>query len=155
MTASPYPHGLSFFNSCLKSFKRFSHSADTLAADDRVVFLEWVQRRLRRTRCYRRVLSCSERATLELTLALAKKGLVKIVSFELLNAIGLILMKVRDVALRFCDVLAEEGREMLVDVCRVAASWGNGSALMWLRDRGFAIYLALIKKSTEMLWAAG
>ena len=155
MTASPYPRGLSFFNSCLKSFKRFSHSADTLATDERVVFLEWAQRRLRRARCYRRVLSCSERATLELTLALAKKGLIKIVSFELLNAIGLILMKVRDVALRFCDVLAEEGREILVDVCRVAASWGNGSALMWLKDRSFAIYLALIKKSTEMLWAAG
>jgi hypothetical protein len=119
------------------------------------VFLEWVQRRLKRARCYRRVLSCSERATLELTLALAKKGLVKVVSRELLNAIGLILMRVKGAALRFCDVLAEEGKSMLVDVCRVAASWGNGDALMWLRDRSFAIYLALIKKSTEMLWAAG
>jgi len=153
VTASPSLHGLSFFNSCLKSFKRFNHNKDP-SADDRVVFLEWVQRRLRRARCYRRVLSCTERATLELTLALAKKGLVKIVSFELLNAIGLILMKVKDAALRFCDVLAEEGKSMVVEVCRVAASWGNGSALMWLRDRGFAIYLALIKKSTEMLWAA-
>jgi len=154
VTASPYPRGLSFFNSCLKSFKRFNHNTNSLAADDRVVFLEWVQRRLRRARCYRMVLSCAERATLELTLALAKKGLVKVVSIELLNAIGLILMKVRDVALRFCDVLAEEGKSMVLDVCRVAASWGNGSALMWLKDRGFAIYLALIKKSTEMLWAA-
>jgi len=153
VTASPYPHGLSFFNSCLNSFKRFNRNTDP-SADDRVEFLEWVQRRLKRARCYRRVLSGAERATLELTLALAKKGLVKIVSFELLNAIGLILMKVKDAALRFCDVLAEEGKSMLVEVCRVAASWGNGSALMWLRDRGFAIYLALIKKSTEMLWAA-
>jgi hypothetical protein len=68
---------------------------------------------------------------------------------------GLVLMRVRGVALRFCDVLAEEGKSMVVDVCRVAASWGNGSALMCLRDRGFAIYLALIKKSTEMLLAAG
>ena len=92
---------------------------------------------------------------MEITLALAKKGLVRVVSRELLNAIGLILMKVKDVALRFCDVLAEEGKSMVVDVCRVAASWGNGSALMWLRDRGFAIYLSLIKKSTEMLLAAG
>jgi len=155
VTASPNLDGLSFFNSCLRSFKRFNQSKDPLAADDRGVFLEWVQRRLKRARCYRRVLSGAERATLELTLALAKKGLVKIVSFELLNAIGLILMKVRDVALRFCDVLAEEGRSMVVEVCRVAASWGNGSALMWLKDRSFAIYLALIKKSTEMLWAAG
>jgi len=154
VTASPYPRGLSFFNSCLKSFKRFNHNTNSLAADDRVVFLEWVQRRLRRARCYRRVLSCAERATFELTLALAKKGLVKVVSIELLNAIGLILMKVKDAALRFCDVLAEEGKSMVVEVCRVAASWGNGSALMWLKDRGFAIYLALIKKSTEMLWAA-
>jgi len=154
MTASPYSHGLSFFNSCLNSFKRFNHNTDP-SADDRVEFLEWVQRRLRRARCYRRVLSCAERATLELTLALAKKGLVKVVSIELLNAIGLILMKVKDAALRFCDVLAEEGKSMVVEVCRVAASWGNGSALMWLKDRGFAIYLALIKKSTEMLWAAG
>ena len=155
MTASPYPRGLSFFNSCLKSFKRFNHNTNSLAADDRVVFLEWVQRRLRRARCYRRVLSGAERATLEITLALAKKGLVRVVSRELLNAIGLILMKVKDVALRFCDVLAEEGKSMVVDVCRVAASWGNGSALMWLRDRGFAIYLSLIKKSTKMLLAAG
>ena len=155
MTASPYPRGLSFFNSCLKSFKRFNHNTNSLAADDRVVFLEWVQRRLRRARCYRRVLSGAERATFELTLALAKKGLVKVVSIELLNAIGLILMKVKDAALRFCDVLAEEGKSMVVEVCRVAASWGNGSALMWLKDRGFAIYLALIKKSTKMLLAAG
>jgi len=154
VTASLNLDGLSFFNSCLKSFKRFNRNTDPFAADDRVVFLEWVQRRLRRARCYRRVLSGAERATLELTLALAKKGLVKVVSSELLNAIGLILMKVKDAALRFCDVLAEDGREMLVDVCRVAASWGNGTALMWLRDRSFAIYLALIKKSTEMLWAA-
>jgi len=154
VTASPNLDGLSFFSSCLKSFKRFNQSKDPLAVDDRVVFLEWVQRRLRRARCYRRVLSGAERATLELTLALAKKGLVKVVSIELLNAIGLILIKVRDVALRFCDVLAEEGKSMVVEVCRVAASWGNGSALMWLKDRGFAIYLALIKKSTEMLWAA-
>ena len=154
MTASPNLDGLSFFNSCLNSFKRFNPNTDP-SADDRVEFLEWVQRRLRRARCYRRVLSCAERATLELTLALAKKGLVKVVSSELLNAIGLILMKVRDVALRFCDVLAEEGKSMVVEVCRVAASWGNGGALMWLRDRGFAIYLALIKKGTEMLRAAG
>jgi len=153
VTASPNPDGVSFFNFCLKSFKRFNCSADLLAADDRVVFLEWVQRRLRRARCYRRVLSGAERATLELTLALAKKGLVKVVSRELLNAIGLILMKVKGAALRFCDVLAEEGKSMVLEVCRVAASWGNGSALMWLRDRGFAIYLALVKKSTEMLWA--
>ena len=43
---------------------------------------------------------------------------------ELLNAIGLILMKVGGAALRFLDVLADEGRSVLVDVCRVAASWG-------------------------------
>jgi len=134
------------------SFRRFKRSVGSLA-DDRVEFLEWVQRRLRRARCYRMVLSGAERGALELTLSLAKKGLVKVVSRELLNAIGLILMRVKGAALRLCDVLAEEGRAKLVDVCRVAASWGNRNTLMWMRDRSFAIYLALIKKSTEMLWA--
>jgi hypothetical protein len=151
---SPSSDGLSFFSECLRSFRRFKRSVGSLA-DDRVEFLSWVQRRLRRARCYRMVLGCSERGALELTLSLAKRGLVKVVSRELLNAIGLILMRVKGAALRFCDVLAEEGRAKLVDVCRVAASWGNCDALMWLRDRGFAIYLALVKRSSEALWAAG
>jgi len=142
--------GLSFFSECLRSFRRFKRSVGS-SADDRVEFLEWVQRRLKRARCYRMVLSGAERGALELTLALAKKGLVKVVSRELLNAIGLILMRVKGAALRFCDVLTEEGKSMLVDVCRVAASWGNGDALMWLRDRSFAIYLALLKRSSEAL----
>ena len=154
MTLPPSSDGLSFFSECLRSFRRFKRGVGSLA-DDRVEFLEWVRRRLKRARCYRMVLGSAERGTLELTLALAKKGLVKVVSRELLNAIGLILMRVKGAALRFCDVLAEEGRAKLVDVCRVAASWGNGDALMWLRDRGFAIYLALLKRSSEALWAAG
>ena len=32
---------------------------------------------------------------------------------------------------------------------------GNGDALMWLGDRGFAAYLGLVKRSVGMLWAAG
>ena len=151
---SPSSDGIAFFSECLKSFKRFKHSIDS-SADDRVAFLEWVQRRLRKARCYRRFLSGTERGTLELTLALAKKGLVKVVSKELLNAIGLVLMKIKSAALRFCDVLAEEGRSMVLNVCRVAASWGNEDAIIWLRDRGFAIYLGLVKKSIEMLRIGG
>jgi len=108
-----------------------------------------------RARCYRKALTNADRGVLELTLALAKRGLVKVVSRELLNAIGLVLMKARVAVLRFCDVLAEEGRSMLLDVCRVAASWGNGDALMWLKDRSFATYLGLVKRSIGMLWAAG
>ena len=154
MTLPPSSDGLSFFSECLMSFRRFKRSVGSLA-DDRVEFLSWVQRRLRRARCYRMVLGGAERGALELTLSLAKRGLVKVVSRELLNAIGLILMRVKGAALRLCDVLAEEGRAKLVDVCRVAASWGNGDALMWLSDRCFAIYLGLLKRSAQMLWAAG
>jgi len=153
LTASPIADGLNFFNECLRSFRRFKRAL-SFSEDERVVFLSWVQCRLRRARCYRRVLGSADRGTLELTIALAKKGFVKVVSRELLNAIGLILMKVKYAALRFLDVLADEGRSMLLDICKVAASWGNSDALIWLKDRGFAIYLALVKRSSEMLWAA-
>jgi len=154
MTASPGADGLAFFKECLRSFKRFKRGLGS-SEDDRVEFLEWVRRRLMRARCYRKALTSADRGVLELTLSLAKRGLVKVVSRELLNAIGLVLMKARDAVLRFCDVLAEEGRAKLVDVCRVAVSWGNGDALLWLRDRSFATYLGLVKRSIEMLWAAG
>ena len=154
MTASPGADGLAFFKECLRTFRRFKRDLGS-SEDDRVEFLEWVRRRLMRARCYRRALTSGERGVLELTLSLAKRGLVKVVSIELLNAIGLILMKVKGAVLRFCDLLAEEGRVMLVDVCRVAASWGNGDALLWLRDRSFATYLGLVKRSIGMLWAAG
>ena len=150
MTASPSVDGLSFFNECLRSFRRFRRGSGS-SADERVEFLEWVRRRLKRARCYRRALSAADRGTLELTLYLAKRGLVKVVSRDLLNAIGLVLMKVRGAALRFFDVLAEEGRSMLLDVCRIAASWGYGGALMWLRDRNFAVYLGLVKRSIEII----
>jgi len=154
VTASPSADGLAFFKECLRSFRRFKRDLGS-SEDDRVEFLEWVRRRLMRARCYHRALTSGERGVLELTLALAKRGLVKVVSMELLNAIGLVLMKVKGAALRFCDVLAEEGRSMLLDVCRVAASLGNGDALLWLRDRSFATYLGLVKRSIGMLWAAG
>ena len=150
MTASPYTDGLAFFKECLRSFKRFRRDLGS-SEDDRVEFLEWVRRRLMRARCYRRALTNADRGVLELTLALAKRGLVKVVSIELLNAIGLVLMKVKGAALRFCDVLAEEGKAMVLDICKVAASWGNGEALAWFKDRGFAIYLGLVKRSIEML----
>ena len=150
MTASSCADGLAFFNECLRSFRRFRRAKDS-SMDDGVVFLMWVRRRLMRARCYRRALTSADRGTLELTLSLAKRGLVKVVSRELLNAIGLVLMKAKDAVLRFCDVLADEGRVMLFDVCRVAASWGNGGALMWLRDRGFATYLGLVKRGVEIV----
>jgi len=151
---SPSADGLTFFKECLRSFRRFKRALGS-SEDERVVFLSWVQCRLKRARCYRRALNSVERGTLELTIALAKKGLVKVVSMDLLNAIGLVLMKVKGAVLRFCDVLAEEGRSILADICRVAASWGIGEARSWLRDKGFATYLGLMKRSVGMQWAAG
>ncbi len=139
--------GVAFFNKCFESYRRVkcSSSDDSKA---RLEFLTWFRSRLMRGRCYRRLLSVVDRRLLELTIGLGRRGLVKIVSGALLNALGGVLSRAFWFAKRFADLLAELGEPILLDVCRVAASWGVVDAAGWLYDRGFAAYLALLKRGT-------
>ncbi|MEM1995215.1 MAG: hypothetical protein QXW32_07100 [Nitrososphaerales archaeon] len=138
--------GVAFFNECFNSYMRLKQSS-TSESEAKVEFLIWFQSRLMRSRRYRRVLGLVDRRILNLTIDLAKKGLVKVISRALLNVLGSILMKACSFAKRFTDLLADFGEPILLDVCRVAASWGNPDAVKWLLDKGFAAYLALLKRS--------
>ncbi|MEM3891763.1 MAG: hypothetical protein QW282_06380 [Nitrososphaerales archaeon] len=140
------PDGVAFFEECVESFKRF-RCMEGGECEARVKFLRWIRMRLMKARCYRKLLSVVERSLIDVTIKLAERGLVKLVSRRLLNTLGCLLMKIGSFAKRFTDLLADFGEPILLDVCRVAASWGNPNAVKWLLDKGFAAYLALLKRS--------
>ena len=146
---APIPHlsaldDVSLFNECYRNFLSRRGLSD--GQDARLEFLQWIKSRILRSRCLY-LLSRVERGILNLSVNLASKGLIRLVSDKQIKAIGSILRKVSVAVRRFSEYLVELGMPLLNQVIRIAESWGFKGASEWVKDKGFAQYLAAMRLS--------
>ncbi len=146
---APIPHlsaldDVSLFNECYRNFLSRRGLSD--GQDARLEFLQWIKSRILRSRCLY-LLSRVERGILNLSVNLASKGLIRLVSDKQIKAIGSILRKVSVAVRRFSEYLVELGTPLLHQVIRIAESWGFKGAREWMNDEGFAQYLAAMRLS--------
>ncbi len=90
---------------------------------------------------YYRNLTSIERAITELSI----RCRIKFRSFRLLMVIARIIVKLRKYTpISFFDRILSLGKELVKKVSLIAYSWGNVSALSWIEDRTFVVYLGMM-----------
>jgi hypothetical protein len=83
-----------------------------------------------------------ERTIIDLTI----KCVYKIKSIKLKNIILKILNKIKEIfENKFLNKIYENGLKEVVNIVKIAYSWGNKESLEWIKDKSFIFYLGIEK----------
>jgi hypothetical protein len=90
-----------------------------------------------------------ERTIIDLTI----KCVDEIKSIKLRNIILKILNKIKEaIENNFLNKIYENGLKEVVNIIKIAYSWGNKESLKWIKDKNFILYLGIKNIYTPNIW---
>jgi hypothetical protein len=90
-----------------------------------------------------------ERTIIDLTI----KCVDEIKSIKLKNIILKILNKIKEIfENKFIKKIYEIGLKEVINIVKIAYSWGNKESLKWIKDKNFIFYLGIKKMNIPNIW---